>query len=155
MGLGQNGVVLSFFEPKRRRFGSAIIFFFEILSILKRRRFGQNWSKTASFWSRFHIPKTTSFGLVIAASKRRRFGPVYTKTTSFCYVFKNKKMKRRRFISSIDKPTSFRQPPCPNRGIYSSFQFAAGERGGRQGRLTGCRSFGSKSSHDFGAGGGG
>ena len=28
MGLDQNGVVLSFFEPKQRRFDFAIIFFF-------------------------------------------------------------------------------------------------------------------------------
>ena len=96
MGLGQNDVILTFFEPKRRRFGSAS-FFFGILPIPKRRRFGQNWSKTASFWSSFHIPKTASFGLVTAASKRRHFGPVLSKTTSFCYVLKNNKKEMTSF----------------------------------------------------------
>ena len=53
MSLGQNDVVLSFFELKRRRFGSAI-FFFEIPLGPKRRRFGQNYCKMTSFWSSDH-----------------------------------------------------------------------------------------------------
>ena len=128
MGLGQNGVVLAFFEPKRRRFGYAI-FFFGNLPITKRRRFGKNWSKTASFWSSFHIPKTMSFGLVTAASKRRRFGPILSKTTSFCNVFKikNKKettsfyllQRQNDVVSPAPKPkykNLFLIPACSERG---------------------------------------
>ena len=66
MGLGQNGVVLSFFEPKRRRFGSAI-YLFEIMFIPKRRRFAVVLSKTTSFCYLFKNKKkkeTTSFYLL-------------------------------------------------------------------------------------------
>ena len=60
MGLGQNDVVLSFFELKRRRFGSAI-FFLKFRPGPKGRRFGQNCCKTTSFWSSDHKTKTTPF----------------------------------------------------------------------------------------------
>ena len=95
MGLGQNGVVLALFEPKGRRFGSAF-FFFGILPIPKRRFLDKR------------------FGYVKASSKRRRFGPEIPKRRRFVIYLKKKKIKRRRFISSRDKTTSFRQPPCPN-----------------------------------------
>ena len=110
MGLGQNGVVLSFFEPKQRRFGSAY-YFFEILPITKRRYFRQSCCKTASFWSSFHKPKTTSFWVSDSCFK----------TTPFCSSFVQNnavllfilKKKRRRFISSRDKTTSFHHVACP------------------------------------------
>ena len=137
MGLGQNGAVLSFFEPKRRRFGSAI-YFFEIMHIpkrLKRHRFGQNCCKMASFWSSFHIPKTTSFWVSDSCFKTTSFCP---KRCRFAIYLKNKiKKKQRRFISSRDKTTSFHHAVClkttsPVR--RSSLQRAGEGGGGRQGR---------------------
>ena len=76
MTLDQNGVVLKFSAPKRRRFGS-IRFFFQILPITKRRRFGQKKGpKRRRFEEELTYPKRRRFELVGAASKRRRFEPV-------------------------------------------------------------------------------
>ena len=129
--LNQNDVVLSFAN------------FFLNLPITKRRRFGQIWSKTASFWVRKSCFKTTSFWVSESGPKRRRFGPVYTKTTSFCYVFKKKKLEQRRFG----------QPSFPKKTPL--FVVLILQTGGKQGRFTGGRSFEWKSSDYFGASGDG
>ena len=143
--LSQNDVVLTLH-----------FFFFGNLPITKRRRFGQNWSKTASFWSSFHIPKTTSFGLVTAASKRRCFGPILSKTTSFCNVFKIKNKK---------ETTSFYLPqrqndvvsPAPKPKYRNLFLIlACSERGeGKIGQPCRRRSLGSEISHENGDSGDG
>ena len=75
MGLGQNGVVLSFFEPKRRRVGTAFFF-------------NSACTKMASFWKKM---LQNDVVLQQFCSKRRRFAAVLFKTTSFWLVLKNKK----------------------------------------------------------------
>ena len=77
MGLGQNGVVLSFFEPKRRRFGFANFF-------LKLCLYQNDvvLDKTAS--------KQRRFGAAFKYPKQRRFAVVMSKTTSFWLLFKKK-----------------------------------------------------------------
>ena len=133
MGLGQNGIVLSFFEPKRRRFGFAI-YFFEILPIPKRRRFGQNCCKTASFWSSFHIPKTTSFWVSDSCFKTTPFCP---KRRRFVIYLKNKiKKKQCHFISSRDKTTSFHHAACPK---TTSLVCCSSLHGGEEDRAAGHR----------------
>ena len=90
MGLGQNGVVLSFFEPKRRRFGSAIFFFLKFRLYQNDVVLDKTASKRRCFGPAFKYPKRRRFGLVTAASKRRRFAAVLFKTTSFWLLFKKK-----------------------------------------------------------------
>ena len=105
MGLGQNDVVLAFFEPKRRRFRAVIIFF------------------------KFCLYQKDVV-LDYSSSKQRRFESALTYP------------KRRRFISSRDKTTSFRlgsnaQIGSPVR--RSSLQGGGGGGGGRQGSGAGRR----------------
>ena len=120
------------FGSKRRRF---VIFFFSQNDVVLALQFffflNSAYTKTISFWT-----KLVQNGVVLEQLSHTQNDIVWVsdscfKTTSFCYVFKKKKkMKQRRFISSRDKTTSFRQPPCLNRGLCSSFQFAAEGWGG-------------------------
>ena len=128
MGLNQNGVVLSFFEPKRRRFGFAI-YFFEILHIPKRRCFGQNCYKTAVFLSSFHIPKTTSFWVSDSCFKTMPFCSSFVQNDVVLLFIKKK--RRNDVVSPRRLPKN--DFPC------SSFQFAAigGEGGGGEDRAGG------------------
>ena len=59
---GQNGVVLVFLGPKRRRFSHHNFFFLKFKTLIKRRRFGF----VLTYPKRRRLDK---------CSKRRRFGP--------------------------------------------------------------------------------
>ena len=127
MGLGQNGVVLAFFEPKRRRFGSAIFFFLN-----------SAYTKTTSFWTAL-----VQNGVVLNQLSHTQNDVIWVsdslfKTTPFWLLIslndavllcikKKIKMKRRRFTN----------PQCPNRGTCSSFQFGGGGGGGGGAGVTG------------------
>ena len=87
MGFGQNDVIFSyFFEPKRRRFGSAIFF-------LKFRLYQNDVVLDKLLQNDVVLdqlsknPKRRRFGLLTTASKRRRFAAVLFKTTSFWLLF--------------------------------------------------------------------
>ena len=90
MGFGQNNVVLSYLEPKRRRFGPTNFFF-----------------KFCLYQNDAVLDKT--------AAKRRRFGAAITNPKLFCpkrrrfVIYKKNKIntKRRRFVACRDKTTSF------------------------------------------------
>ena len=113
MGLGQNGVVLSFFLSQND-------------VVLTLQFFLKNfaYTKTTSFWTKLlqngivleqlshNQNDVVRFGYVKAAPKRRRF---------VIYLKKKQKTKRRRFINFKDKTTSFCFCLLPKKAAASLF----------------------------------